>query len=68
MKSPEEEWGRFFMDDSKESQEAFQILRAARFPYITIKRRGSLGPELKLGRQTYESLEEIRALVEEKGR
>jgi hypothetical protein len=50
---PREEWAR-----------PEKLLREARFCVITFPINGKMGPELKLGRHVYRSLEEIRNLIE----
>ena len=60
---PREEWARLYVDQSEESTQAEKLLREARFCVITFPINGKMGPELKLGRHVYRSLEEIRNLV-----
>ena len=61
---PREEWARLYVDQSEESTQAEKLLREARFCVITFPINGKMGPELKLGRHVYRSLEEIRTLIE----
>ena len=63
--SPKKEWARLYVDKSDASLEAIELLRNSGYRVITFPVNGSIGPELKLGKRLYQSLEEIRKVIEE---
>ena len=62
-KGPREEWARLYTDNSYESIQAENLLREARFCVITFPIEGTMGPELKLGREKCYGLKEIKNLI-----
>lgn len=62
--SPKEQWARLYMDQSEESSQVIELLRNSGFRVITFPINGSMGPELRLGRQVYRGMEEIKKLIQ----
>ena len=61
----EPEWGRLYLDKSEASREALVFLRDAGLRIITLPVNGSVGPELRLGRETVQGLQAIKQLITE---
>lgn len=63
IQGPQEEWARVYTDQSKDSPKAVELLRQAGYRVITFPVGGKIGPELKLGRNVYQGLEDIQMFL-----
>ena len=63
LKEQKERWARLYVDKSKESPIAVNLLRNSGYIVVTIPVEGRMGPELKFGGKRYRTLEEIKELV-----
>lgn len=58
-----EVWARLYVSHSEESAKALQILRERGFYVTALPVSGIPGPELKIGREVYRGLSEIKGFL-----
>ncbi|GFP33071.1 hypothetical protein HKBW3S42_01384 [Candidatus Hakubella thermalkaliphila] len=63
---PNSRWARVFVapNNLKESKEAFDILMEAGFHVTAMEVEGIMGPELRIRREIYRGLDQIKMFVE----